>query len=134
MTLRQRANATAAFFVTALMLITSCMLMSSCTRNQRVDTLRASVQSLDVAREGYVAWDLVWQQAIVADAPSLEVAVTKVAEHRKNQDQIKAGFDLAYRLVALAATSSDEASLKEALRQVEAIIREVTLLANGGTK
>ena len=132
MIFRQRSDSAAALLICTLLALFSCAMFSACTKNQRVDTLRASVQSLDVAAQGYEAWDLAHQQAIVSESPSAEVANTRIRAYRDDQDKIKLGFEVAYRLIALAATRNDEASYKEALRQVEAIIGTVTKLANGG--
>ena len=89
--------------------------MTACGANKRQDTLRSTLVGLRAARDGFTAWDLSHQKSIVEAATSREEAESKVAAYRERRTSILSSFEAAYLALALAATQSDDPSLKSAL-------------------
>lgn len=111
-----------------LALLLGCV---ACTKSQRVDTIHATVVAVDAARDGFTSWDLAHQQALVDASASRDDATKAVAEYRLKQAQIVNGFEVAYRALAVAATQTDEPSLKAALAAASDLIDAIKRLKGG---
>lgn len=117
--------------VTCTMLFVTS-LMSACTSGQRKDTLHATLLSVNAARDGFTAWDSDHQQRIVETADSREVAETSLSDYRAKRTPVINGFELTYRVIAMAATQSDEVSLKAALAKAGELIDAINKLTEKG--
>lgn len=104
-------------------------LMSSCTSAQRQDTLRASILTVDTARDGFIRWDRAHQQALVENASSREDVEAKIAAYRAHEQRdIQLSFEVAYRAIGVAATQTDQASLSAAARAVADLVASIQAL------
>ncbi len=108
-----------------------CMLQSACTKNQRVDTLRTSLISLNAARDGFTSWDRDHQQQIVNQATNRDDAVKALESYRDRRKPVAESFEVAYRALALAATQTDDPSLTAALESSRQLVDAVKALIGG---
>lgn len=99
----------------AAIAILLAMLVAACSQNERVSTLHATIIAVNAARDGFTAWDRDHQQSLVTAATTREDAEKAIAEYRVAQTKIVSGFEVAYRALAVAATQTDDLSLKAAL-------------------
>lgn len=134
---RRSRNPISALFVAViclLLFITSTM--SACSQGQRQDTIRGSLIAINAARDGFASWDLTHQQQIVDESTTREDAASKLANYRQGRAQTLAEFEVAYRLIAVAATQSDDLSLSAALERAKTLVDAVHLLmgANAASK
>jgi hypothetical protein len=102
--------------------------MTACNQNQRNDTIHASLLTVNAARDGYVSWDLDQQKAIIAAAASRDNAVAAIAKYRETRQATLNRFELAYRLLAVAATQTDSLSLSAALSQAGDLVDAISTL------
>jgi hypothetical protein len=109
-----------------------CTMMGACNRSQRTDTLRASIVSVNAARDGFLQWDRAHQASIVGAATSRETGEQALASYRHEREPIVNGFSVAYRALALAATQSDDPSLKAALAEAGELVDAVQAMIRGG--
>jgi len=100
-------------------------LQAACTKAQRQDTLRASLLSVNAARDSFVAWDLAHQQGLVDRATTREEATQAVSEYRVTQGKVTEWFATAYQALAVAATQSDDASFTQAVDAVRELLRDL---------
>ena len=98
-----------------------------CGASARETALRSSFIGVNAAREGFVTWDEQHQGQIVAGATSYVDGQTQLAEYRTAREQIVSAFVVAYRAVALAATTED-APLKDMLAAVKALREAIASL------
>jgi nitrogen fixation/metabolism regulation signal transduction histidine kinase len=106
--------------------------MSACSKTQRTDTIHASLIALNAARDGLTEWDRVHQHDIIDTSKTREEATTTLAAYRARRDSVVAGFEVAYRALALAATQNDDPSLHAALLAATTIVESVkSLIGNG---
>lgn len=126
-----RSPLTAYFLSLVCIALFSTSLMSACSKSQRADTLHASVVSVNAARDGFVAWDREHQQSIVDHATSHEDGVAALATYRSKRGPIMDTFEVAYRALAVAATQTDDPSLKAALAVSADLIDAITALTKG---
>lgn len=106
-------------------------LMASCTSSQRADTIHAAVISVDAARDGFVAWDRDHQQSLIDQSTSRDIGLKALASYRDQRQPIMDTFEVAYRALALAATQTDDPSLKAALSSAGDIVDAVKKLMGG---
>lgn len=95
---------------------------SGCSSNQRHDSLRGAITAVNAARDGFTTWDAQHQAKIVEAATTRTEAETSISAYYTVRQPVLDGFELAYRLIALAATQIDDLSLKAALKQASAIV------------
>jgi hypothetical protein len=127
-----RSPITAYFTSVVCLLLFACTLGASCDKSQRQDTLRASLITVNAARDGFTVWDVEHQQRLVEDAVDRETAIKAVTEYRTTtQKPIVDGFTVAYRALAVAATQTDEPSLKAALIAATELVDAVKRLTQG---
>lgn len=105
----------------------------SCIKNQRADTIRASLVTLTAARDGFTAWDRTHQESIIRGASTLEEGRAELDRYRERRRHIVESFVVAYQAIAVAATQSDETSLKAAVRASEDLLAAIKALISGGT-
>lgn len=114
--------------LTALLLIVGC---TSCTRNERLGTIHTSVIAVNAAKDGFVAWDRLHQQAIADQAASKEEALSTLAAYHERRKPVVNTFEVAYQALAVAATQIDELSLKAALTSAATLIDDIRTLTAG---
>lgn len=95
---------------------------TACTKNHRQDTLRASLVTVNGARDVFLTWDRDHQLQIVKDATTRTDAEAKLKEYQDKQANVHLGFEIAYHALATAATQSDDPSLQRALAEVAKIV------------
>lgn len=103
----------------------------SCNKNQRAKSIHATLVAVDAARDGFVAWDREHQQALVDKATSREEGVAALEQYRGRRQVVVDGFEVTYRALAVAATQTDEPSLKAALEQAAQLLLTITQLRGG---
>lgn len=99
--------------------------VSGCSSNARIDSIHASLVAVDAARDGFVVYDRQHQDDIVDHATSREDGVSKLVAYRKDREAILNGFEIAYRLLATAATQNDDQSLSAALRAAGDLVSRI---------
>lgn len=105
--------------------------VAACGASQREKAVRASVVAVNAARDGFEAWDAAHQKAIVDKATSREDGEAKLAAYRASRDPIVHGFEIAYRLLAVAATQTDDPSLRAALAAAASAVEAATKITGG---
>jgi hypothetical protein len=104
------------------------MALSACNRSQRVDTIRTTLLAVNAARDGFTSWDSQHQQVIVGGATTRDAAQQALDAYRNERKPVADGFELAYRTLAVAATQTDDFSLKAALSTASDLIDKVTAM------
>ncbi len=107
--------------------------MAACSGGQRKDTLRATVISVNAARDGFTTWDGEHQQRIVEVSTSREAAETSLHEYRDKRSTVINAVEVTYRALAMAATQSDDLSLKAALTKASELIDAINKLTGKDT-
>lgn len=125
------ATPLAVYPVMLLTCISLFISLSSCSRTRRNDTLRASVTAVNAARAGFTTWDRQHQQDIVAKATSKDEGRAALDRYRGLREAILDDFELVYRALAIAATQTDDPSLKGALAASAKLIGSVQSMTGG---
>jgi len=120
-----------AYFILLLTLLLLFASSVSCTKNRRQETLHDSIVAVNAARDGLTAWDRNHQQEIVDKATSREDGEAQLAAYRERRKTVADSFELAYRLIAVAATQNDDPSLKAALTAAAEIVDAAKKLIGG---
>lgn len=120
-----------AFVVLFLACMTLFAMSLSCSKSKRTDTLRASVIGVNAARDSFTTWDRQHQQQIVEDAKTREEAEGALTTYRDRRKVVVDGFEIAYRALAVAATQTDDPSLKIALTSSGELVGAVQRLIEG---
>lgn len=121
-------------FVLYLGMFAACVALAAvpgCTKNTRLTTLQASLVAVNAARDGFITWDRQHQSALVQAATSREDAIGKLESYRKERESVIHGFESAYRVLAVAATQTDDPSLKSALAQSAELVAAIKKLTGG---
>jgi len=105
--------------------------ISSCSGNQRQDTLRAAVIGTNAARDGFTTWDATHQKDIVEKAKTREDAERELASYRDSRAPVVATFESVYRALALAATQTDDPSLRAALAASAELLQSIRKITGG---
>jgi len=117
-----------------LCLLAFCLLVQAlpaCSKNQRSKTIHATLVSVDAVREGFVTWDRAHMAGIVEGSTSHDDGTAKLLAYRAKRQPILDGFEVAYRALVVAATQSDDPSLKAALAEAVKLIDSITKLRGG---
>ncbi len=117
-----------------LMTFAACIALAavpSCTKNTRLTTIQASLVTVNAARDGFVVWDRQHQSSIVDAATTREDAIAKIDAYRKEREKTLHAFETVYRVLAIAATQTDEPSLKSALAQSAELVQAIKKLTGG---
>lgn len=94
----------------------------SCSKNGRNETIHGSLSVLDVAYDKFVDWNATHVLEIATIATTREEAEKALADYEAKRKPVQDGTNLAYRALALAATQSDEISLKRALQMASDLV------------
>lgn len=94
-----------------LALVVALCAGTACANHQT--ELRATLTTLNAARDGFAAWDDQHQGLIVTQATTLEDGKAALASYRSKREPVIAAFDLAYKTLATAALAPDTANLGE---------------------
>lgn len=129
--MRHRSPLPSVFATLVCVALMGCLLQSACTKSQRVDTLHASLVSLNAARDGFTSWDREHQQQIVDQATNRDDAVNALESYRDRRKPVAESFEVAYRALALAATQTDDPSLNAALASSRDLVDAVKALIGG---
>jgi hypothetical protein len=104
---------------------------TACSGNKRQDTLRATVIGVNAARDGFTNWDAAHQKTIVEKATSREEGEAQLVAYREKRAPIVATFEVVYRAIALAATQTDDPSLRSAVAAGAALLEAIQTLTGG---
>ena len=115
-------------FVVCLLLFVSSV---SCTQQDRANTLRVSLTALNTARDGFIDWDRHHQMQIVETSKTRDEAESALFAYRERRKPVIEGFEAAYRALAVAATQTDEPSLRGALAMSADLVDAVRRLIGG---
>ena len=102
--------------------------LGACNESTRQKTLRTTLVGLNVARDGFVAWDATHQQGIVEDAVSLEDGKLRLQTYRTKRESVLLGFEIAYKSLATASLDKSASSILPALAAVKDIYDAVEKL------
>lgn len=90
--------------LTALMLAATLVLgVVGCGDNARNKALNQSLTALNTARDGFVVWDDGHQTQIVDRAEAFDAGNAALQAYYQQRAPVLAGFEAAYRLLAIAA-------------------------------
>ena len=115
----------------SIFVLAATSLVAACNQSQRSDTLHTAVVSVNAARDGFVAWDREHQQTIVDQATTHDDGAKALSDYRFKRQPVMDTFEVAYRALALAATQTDDPSLKTALAVSGDLIDAVKKLMGG---
>lgn len=119
--MRPLVPALALYFLTFLACVGLASAPAGCGGSQRQKTLHGTVIALNAARDGFIEIDSQKQEAIVKAATSKEEGQKALDAYRVKRQEVIAAFEAAYRVTALAATSTDDVTLKQALEAATAL-------------
>lgn len=74
-----------------------------CGDGARMKALNQSLTALNAARDGFVTWDQGHQEQIVDGAKTFEEGDAALQAYYKDRAPVVAGFEAAYRVLAIAA-------------------------------
>lgn len=112
-------------------LLFASSLGAACSKDKRQTTIRTSLVAVNAASAGYLEYDHRTQQAIVERATTREMAVEGLAEHRTKRAGVIDTFVVVYRMLAVAATQTDQPSLDTAVAAASDLVAEVTKIIQG---
>lgn len=93
------------------LVVALCAATASTACSSYQTELKASLVTINAARDGFTAWDLRHQGEIVKQATSLDEGKSALESYRKQREPIVAGFEIAYKALADAAISPSDASV-----------------------
>jgi hypothetical protein len=97
--------------------------------------LKASLTTLNAARDGFTTWDQAHQTQLVANAPSDAEGQSELASYRTRRAPVLAGFQLAYQALATAALSPSDVTVGtvvSTLSELEADLKALGVPLPGG--
>lgn len=127
-----RAQAPALWLFVSIFLILMVAVPSCSGTTQRTKTLQTTLVAVNAARDGFVAWDRQHQHELVEKATSKDDALLAIDAYHKKREPITSSFEVVYRAVAVAATQTDEVSLKAALAKAGELYDALKKLTGGG--
>ncbi len=112
-----------------LRLILLVSLLVACGATQREQTIKATLATVNEARDAFVVLDNSAQQAIIAIAPSYERGLAALLAYRKRREVVVDAFAAAYRAIAMAAAADDSTSVPDMLTAARYVVGAVKTLA-----
>lgn len=113
----------------ALAVIAFLVIASSCGPDAKQAALRSTLTGLNAARDGFTTWDDQKQQRIVAEATSLDDGKQKLNAYREERVVVLTGFELAYKVLAVAALDPSWSTIKQAIAAVADVYETIRKLA-----
>lgn len=108
-----------------IILIVVPLILSACGPNQQQKALRVALTSVNVARDGFLAWDREHQQAVVDRAANADQARARLDAYRRERNAVSAAFETAYKVIAIAAIEPTKENLKAVARAVFDLLTRV---------
>lgn len=105
--------------------------VAACSKQQRQDTIAASLIAVNAARDGFTTWDRQHEQSLLDNTPTREEFDAKITAHRAETVKRLAAFELAYKALATAATQTDDPSLAAAIAQAAELVSQIKKLTGG---
>lgn len=99
----------------------------SCGPSAREKTLRASLITVNAAKDGFVTWDQERKNAIVAEATSYEVGESTLTAYIEEREKVLLSFELAYKAIATAAVAGND-DLTQMLSNLQALWQALEML------
>lgn len=116
--------------MTLLLLV--CMFgIVACTPHKRVQTIVATETALNAARDGFLAWDRQHQLDLVRTSDTRAELDSRVAAYLERRLRVDAAFTVAYQALVVAARTSDEISLQQALAAAGELVVALKKLMGG---
>lgn len=101
------------------LLIVLALLVAACGPSARQRALSTTLAALDGAREGFVSFDEITQDKILASidpqTTSLEAAQKKIADYRAKREPVVKAFMIAYSALTTAAINLKDMSFADAI-------------------
>ncbi len=108
------------------LLLVVIALVAGCGASAREKTLRAAVVSVNAARDGFIAFDLNHQRAILAAHTEREKYDAAIAAYRSKREPVVEAFVVAYRAIGVAAVLvDDDASLGAVGEAVSKLLKAI---------
>ena len=120
-------------YIGVLLACVGLVTVPGCGADQRQKTLRAAFIGTNAARDGFATWDASHQKAIVDKAATREDGERELAAYRASRVPIVETFEAVYRALALAATQTDDPSLRAALAASAELLEAIKKLTTGGS-
>ncbi len=117
-----------AYFILLLTCLTLVTMSVSCSKNQRNDTLHGSLVTVDTAYDRFIDWNAAHEQDLAKAAPTRELAEKAVADYQAKRQPVLDGIHVVYKLLALAATQTDDPSFKRAVAAAADLVRAIHAL------
>lgn len=105
------------------------LVLVACGPSQREQTIKITLTRVNQARDAFIVLDQKIQAAIVDSAKTFEEGVARLEAYRQKRALAVQGFEIAYRMIAIAATSDDDKSLLTMLATMREIISAVETLS-----
>lgn len=96
----------------------------------REKALNTSLLAVNSARDGFMVYDLKEQEAIVERATSLESGKAELVAYRERRAKVIRAFVVAYLAIGVAASKTDDLSLKSAMLALADLTRAVDEVMN----
>lgn len=112
------------------LLVLVFVMLASCGPGTREKTLSTTLASVNGARDGFLAYDEIRQEKIIAQATSLEDGKARLTAYRTARQHVEDSFNLVYRLLAVAAINKDT-PLTHIIQLVVDVVAAVDKLKEG---
>ena len=113
------------------LLFLTALALSACIPDTRQAVLKSALAGVNIIRGGFATWDVAHQQQIVTKATSAEDGKAQLAGYRQAREKVTLAFEIAYKLLAMAAFDLTEANIGTALHAVGDIYDLVRKLTGG---
>lgn len=116
-----------------LCVVATCLAVvpTACTKNDRMTTIQTALIAVNAARDGFHTWDRHHRSEIIQSSATREEAVAKLEAYGKERETITDLREAAYQVLAVAATQTDEPSLKAALAKAAELVTAIKKLTGG---
>jgi hypothetical protein len=119
-------NAAFAVLSITVALLVWAPVFTGCTGNQRQETIKTALVTVNTAQVAFLAWDKADQDEIVAHAANLDDGHAKLAAYRAKRDELRDDFITVYQLIGAASVANDNLSIESAKNAITALITTIT--------
>ena len=111
--------------------ITRGLVLAEPAGNERMQTIHASVLSVNTALDELATWDLAHRRELLDQSSSREEFIAKQAAYDDKFGRIQEARVIVYKALTIAATQTDTPSLAAALDAVKALLDSIVTLKGG---
>lgn len=127
----QRAIDVATKTTTTLLVLLAATTLLACGASTRQKAIDTGLASLNAARDGFVTFDALHQEQIVAKATTLEEGKAQLAAWREKRKRVVDAFVIAYRALSTAALLNDDQSLAAFITAAATVAKTIDELTGG---